>query len=91
MVDGDGRYSVRRPLIDNFDVAELAPCTPPCLVWRPSGSCLNTTLSRMKNFATQTQPKAKRGGPRNSDSLLRWDPDQGEGVWNATEATELSC
>ncbi len=33
----------------------------------------------------------KRGGPRNSDSLLRWDPDQGEGVWNATEATELSC
>ena len=34
---------------------------------------------------------ADRGGPRNSDSLLRWDPDQGEGVWNATEATELSC
>ena len=31
-----------------------------------------------------------RGGPRNSDRLLRWDPDQGEGVWNATEATELS-
>ena len=33
---------------------------------------------------------AGRGGPRNSDSLLRWDPDQGEGVWHATEATELS-
>ena len=32
----------------------------------------------------------ERGGPRNSDRLLRWDPDQGEGVWNATEATELS-
>ena len=32
-----------------------------------------------------------RGGPRNSDRLLRWDPDQGEGVWNATEETELSC
>ena len=32
-----------------------------------------------------------RGGPRNSDSLLRWDPDQGEGVWHTTEATELSC
>ena len=32
-----------------------------------------------------------RGGPRNWDSLLRWDPDQGEGVWNATEETELSC
>ena len=33
----------------------------------------------------------KRGGPRNSDSLLRWDPDPGEGVWHATEETELSC
>ena len=33
---------------------------------------------------------AGRGGPRNSDRLLRWDPDQGEGVWNATEETELS-
>ena len=32
----------------------------------------------------------RRGGPRNSDSWLRWDPDQGEGVWNATEETELS-
>ena len=32
----------------------------------------------------------ERGGPRNSDSLLRWDPDQGRGVWNATEETELS-
>ena len=31
-----------------------------------------------------------RGGPRNSDSLLRWNPDQGKGVWNATEETELS-
>ena len=33
---------------------------------------------------------AHRGGPRNSDSLLRWDPDPGEGVWHATEETELS-
>ena len=32
-----------------------------------------------------------RGGPRNSDSLLRWDPDPGKGVWHATEETELSC
>ena len=32
----------------------------------------------------------ERGGPRNSDSLLRWDPDPGEGVWHATEETELS-
>ena len=31
-----------------------------------------------------------RGGPRNSDRLLRWDPDRGEGVWHATEETELS-
>ena len=35
--------------------------------------------------------KDPRGGPRNSDSLLRWDPDPGEGVWPATEETELSC
>ena len=35
-------------------------------------------------------PVSLRGGPRNSDRLLRWDPDQGEGVWNATEETELS-
>ena len=33
---------------------------------------------------------SRRGGPRNSDSLLRWDPDPGEGVWHATEETELS-
>ena len=31
-----------------------------------------------------------RGGPRNSDRLLRWDPDQGEGVWHATEETAFS-
>ena len=31
-----------------------------------------------------------RGGPRTSDRLLRWDPDPGEGVWNATRETELS-
>ena len=37
-----------------------------------------------------THSVAERGGPRNSDRLLRWDPDQGEGVWNATEETELS-
>jgi len=41
--------------------------------------------------ALQVILEEKRGGPRNSDSLLRWDPDQGEGVWNATEETELSC
>ena len=34
--------------------------------------------------------RQERGGPRNSDRLLRWDPDQGEGVWHATEETELS-
>ena len=32
----------------------------------------------------------KRGGPRNSDSLLRWDPDKEKEVWHATEETELS-
>ena len=63
MLDGDARYSVQRLLIDDFDAAELAPCTSPCLVWRPSGSYLNSTLSRIKNFATQTHPKAKKFVP----------------------------
>ncbi len=42
-------------------------------------------------YAVADQTPATRGGPRNSDRLLRWDPDQEEGVWNATEETELSC
>ena len=28
--------------------------------------------------------------PELRDRLLRWDPDSGEGVWNATRETELS-
>ena len=32
---------------------------------------------------------AARGGPRISDRLLRWDPDQREGVWNVPKETEL--
>ena len=39
----------------------------------------------------QAELQELRGGPQNSDSLLRWDPDPGEGVWHATEETELSC
>ena len=31
----------------------------------------------------------RRGGPRISDRLLRWDPDQREGVWNVPKETEL--
>ena len=33
--------------------------------------------------------RAFRGGPRISDRLLRWDPDQREGVWNVPKETEL--
>ena len=32
---------------------------------------------------------AIRGGPRNSDSLLRWSPDPTGGIWNATKETKL--
>ena len=32
-----------------------------------------------------------RGGPQISDRLLRWDPDQEGGVWNATKETEFSA
>ena len=53
--------------------------------------------SEIEKYDIQTfQPRSSgsagwggRGGPRNSDRLLRWDPDPGEGVWHATEETEL--
>ena len=44
-------------------------------------------------YAEYIQRRGKNGyerWTRNSDSLLRWDPDPGEGVWHATEETELS-
>ena len=45
------------------------------------------------SFGSEVEARAEviRGGPRNSDSWLRWDPDPGEGVWHATEETELPC
>ena len=46
---------------------------------------------RLASFSAAGPTYEGRGGPRNLDSLLRWDPDQREGVWNATEETELSC
>ena len=36
-----------------------------------------------------TRDRNARGGPRNSDRLLRWDPDHREGVWNVPKETEL--
>ena len=46
-------------------------------------------LNRPVRGVHLAQLRIVRGGPRNSDSLLRWNPDQGEGVWHATEETEL--
>ena len=59
--------------------------------WR-SVSWLRVALGQVAaaECAVTAATKWVRGGPRNSDSLLRWDPDQGEGVWHATEETELS-
>ncbi len=54
------------------------------------GSCFRRS-SRYTRCALPAKNLIGRGGPRNSDRLLRWDPDQEEGVWNATEETELSC
>ena len=51
----------------------------------------DTTIEAQLETLTATAETPPRGGPRNSDSLLRWDPDPGEGVWHATEETELSC
>ena len=53
----------------------------------PGGPTIGFPITYMAG----SQQHIVRGGPRNWDSLLRWDPDQGEGVWNATEETELSC
>ena len=36
-----------------------------------------------------SQTYVERGGPRNSDSLLRWSPDPTGGIWNATKETKL--
>ena len=49
----------------------------------------STLVPRSLVSASITIDEVDRGGPRNSDSLLRWNPDQGEGVWHATEETEL--
>ena len=59
-------------------------------------TCTQHLINRCDALIRQATPAGagfpeQRGGPRNWDSLLRWDPDQGEGVWNATEETELSC
>ncbi len=52
---------------------------------------INSKIQWIKYTARGFANRENRGGPRNSDRLLRWDPDQEEGVWNATEETELSC
>ena len=53
--------------------------------------CPLLPVCQLAFLVTPVGAVAERGGPRNSDRLLRWDPDQGEGVWHATEETELSC
>ena len=48
------------------------------------------TRSRSSHEASRRYgTHCKRGGPRNSDRLLRWDPDHREGVWNVPKETEL--
>ena len=44
---------------------------------------------RAANTTSSRKRKGSRGGPRISDRLLRWDPDQREGVWNVPKETEL--
>ena len=57
---------------------------------RANASCGDVTVPIVTCETGWVAGEAYRGGPRNSDRLLRWDPDPGEGVWNATEETELS-
>ena len=48
-----------------------------------------SALSDAQLLAAIRTDLARRGGPRNSDRLLRWDPDHREGVWNVPKETEL--
>ena len=45
--------------------------------------------SSVNGLQQPVMPAVGRGGPRNSDRLLRWDPDHREGVWNVPKETEL--
>ena len=72
-------------------VADVAEAVADALADRLQGLEAVPARGRMQADALCRTVIDGRGGPRNSDSLLRWDPDQGEGVWNTTEATELSC
>ena len=61
-----------------------------------SGGLSAQRVNRVRHTITEAYEQLRRvteyrGGPRNWDSLLRWDPDQGEGIWNTTAETELSC
>ena len=47
------------------------------------------TLALREQLANVPVAATERGGPRNSDRLLRWDPDHREGVWNVPKETEL--
>ena len=60
--------------------------------FNPTESCLASCFwKRSRRLSSRASSSSFRGGPRNWDSLLRWDPDPGEGVWHATEETEFSC
>ncbi len=57
---------------------------------RPQGVSVGLWhAARATALAQGLDHPAMRGGPRISDRLLRWDPDQREGVWNVPKETEL--
>ena len=76
-VEGRGLYSL----------GELEP--EPFTTWPLGYPLAIASAAKLTGLSVFWAAKV-RGGPRNSDSLLRWDPDPGEGVWHATEETELS-
>ena len=76
--------------VDTTLAGALAQEAAGILAWAVTG-CLEWQREGLQHPKAAVEATDERGGPRNWDSLLRWDPDQGEGVWNATEETELSC
>ena len=58
---------------------------------RPYTNLIREVVSESVEYRELDQsPPTNRGGPRNSDRLLRWDPDHREGVWNVPKETKLA-
>lgn len=46
-------------------------------------------VSSTLSYGLNALYNANRGGPRNSDRLLRWDPDSQRGVWDVPKEAKV--